>query len=574
MLKDCLQIFQDIYFEKGDRYVTDNFHLSEGSYVLVDEEGEIEKILEVGKRNLDTNDDYYFYFAQRNYLSQLIGGLQKPIDSSKKIHSNNYLSFFIKKQNINRNILTSKIVDTYYNMLLNPLEKYKKDKKKMYQQVEDKYGKADAAAIEKYKNWIKENIYTILDHVKNDKSYLKIFFKECIEDYIKESEKYVIPNIFNNTDYNKEINEVTFGLPNDNMGLNFKKPYLENKTRKNTLPYLISTEEVMIQKKFFDYLMNYVSEGKNNIYLRKGKITCLSNEEAVEDGFAGYFLRIKKGKEVEIHDFDVITGIKENIRGLTVDETIPIQYGKGREILDYIGEVETISKLKGLINVIYFNKFLTSNYFTDAKDIKLSDFRVKENLLKSRTAFFNWFYKGDSRVVKQIINKISMDLIKNSICNDYILKAKEQFNLRYGLLRYFGGVENMADILSGIVNNLRRKVNSSRTDKVDTDLEYYFAVGQITSYLISLNKSSKKMHSLINPIINCKTDEGLKSEISKLFKKYNYVIRKENKKFNNLKAMILGYEAEGKIKEDILVAGYLYNNLIYESNRGEEIKNA
>ena len=38
--------------------------------------------------------------------------------------------------------------------------------------------------------------------------------------------------------------------------------------------------------------------------------------------------------------------------------------------------------------------------------------------------------------------------------------------------------------------------------------------------------------------------------------------------------MILGYEAEGKIKEDILVAGYLYNNLIYESNRGEEIKNA
>lgn len=574
MLKDCLQIFQDIYFEKGESYITDNYHLSQGSYVLVDEKGKIEKILEINKRNVDTKDDYYFYFAQREYLSQLIGGVQKPIDSSKKIHSNNYLSFFIKKENINRAILTSEIIDKYYNVLLNPLEKYKKHKKKMYQQVEDKYGKAHETTIEKHKNWIKENIYMIFQHVKNDKNYLKIFFKKDIEEYSRESEKYVIPNIFNNTDYNKKINGVTFGLPNDNMGLNSKKPYLENKTRKNSLPYLISAEEVMIQKKFFDYLMNYVSEGKNNIYLRKGKITCLSDEEAAEDAFTGYFLRIKKGKEVEIHDFDVITGIRENIKGLSIDEIIPIRYAKGREIPDCIGKVESISKLKGLINEIYFNGFLTSNYFTDVKDIKLSDFRVKENLLKSRAAFFNWFYKGNSRVIKQIINKVSMDLIKNSICNDYTVKAKEQFNLTYGLLKYFGGGGNMADILSGVANNLRRKVNSSQTDKVDTDLEYYFAVGQITSYLISLNKSSRKMHSLINPIINCKTDERLKSEISKLFKKYNYVIKKENKRFNNLKAMILGYEAEGEIKEDILVAGYLYSNLIYESGRGEEIKNA
>lgn len=124
----------------------------------------------------------------------------------------------------------------------------------------------------------------------------------------------------------------------------------------------------------------------------------------------------------------------------------------------------------------------------------------------------------------------------------------------------------MADILGGIVAVLRKKINSDTTDKIDTDLEYYFAVGQLASYLLSLNKSNKKMHSLINPVLNCKTDEKLMAEIRKLFRKYNYAINKGSKRFNNLNTMILGYVPENsKIQEDILVAGYLYSSLIYES---------
>ena len=364
------------------------------------------------------------------------------------------------------------------------------------------------------------------------------------------------------------MDSTTFGFPNDNMGLNAKKPYLENKSRKNAIPYLISIEEVLLQKKFFDFLMNNVSQGNSNVYLRDGQIKCISNNEILEEDFNGYFLRLKKGKEVEIHDFDVIIGFKFKLKNLNIEKVIPVGYTKGKKTLDYT-RIENIKVLKEIINVVYFNKFLTSNYFTDSKDIRLNDFRVKQNLLKSRTAFFNWFYKGDSKVVKQIFDEMSMEIIKNSICNQYMIKAKEQFNLRCGILEYFGEVRKMADILNSLANTLRKKINNSQTDKIGNDEEYYFAVGQTVSYLISLNKSSKKMHSLINPILNCKLDEKLKSEVSKLFKKYNYVIRKENKRFNNLESMILGYEPEGKIKEDILVAGYLYSNLIYESNKGE-----
>ncbi len=571
MLKDCLEIFKEIYEDKGDNFVIDSYHLGEGSYVLVDEDGKFD-IFEVTKKNDDTSDSRYFTFAKLDYLSKLVD-MNKPIDNKKVIHSNNYLSFFIKKENINQQKLTDEIIDNYYNILSNPIDKYKdKEKRKMYEAIENKYGKADITAIEKNKNWIKNNIYLVLGKVKKDKNYLKIFFKASLEEYKGESEKYIIPNIYNNTQYNEQINDITFGLPNDNIGLNSKKPYLENKTRKNTMPYLISEEEVMLQKKFFDYLMNYVSEGKTNIYLKKGKIHCLSNDEALDEDFSGYFLRIKKGKEVEIHDFDTITALKKKIEGLKVDRVIPIDYGEANQLLQY-GKIEDIKILKMQINDIYFNKFLTSNYFTEAKDIRLNDFRVKESLLKSRTAFFNWFYKGNSRIAGQIFDKVSMDLIKNSISNNYIIKAKEQFNLRYAVLKYFGGEENMADILSGITSSLRAKINSSQTGKIDSDEEYYFAVGQVASYLISLNKSNKKMHSLINPILNCKTDERLKNEISKLFRKYNYAIRKDNRRFNNLKAMILGYMPEEKVKEDILTAGYLYGNLIYESSKGEENKN-
>ena len=50
----------------------------------------------------------------------------------------------------------------------------------------------------------------------------------------------------------------------------------------------------------------------------------------------------------------------------------------------------------------------------------------------------------------------------------------------------------------------------------------------------------------------------------KLFKKYNYTIKKDSKRFNNIYSMILGYKPQGEINEDLLLAGYLSSSLIYE----------
>lgn len=576
MLKDCLEVFKEIYDKKGEELITDSYVLGEGSYVLVDENGEIIEILEVDKKSSDKTGRYY-EFAEMDYLSKLVS-MDKPVDQKKVIHSNNFMSFFVKKENISNGKLTDDIIENYYMNLSDPRIKYKnskdKEKRKMYELIEDKYGKADYSLIGKQKTWISKNIFSFLElhNIKGNNNYLKIFFKYDIEQYKQESEKYIVPNIFNSTQFNVEKGKVTYGLSNDNMGLNSKKPYLDNKTRKNPVPYLISTEEVILQKKFFDVLFNNVCEGKTNVYIGNGDIKCLSNEENLVDKFSGYFLRIKKGTEVEILDFDTIVGLNNKISGLCIDTAIHIDYTKFNGELDY-GDIEEIKELKMLINSIYFNKFLTNNYFSDPKDIKLNDFRVKENLLKSRGAFFNWFYKGDTTIIKQIFDKTSMELIKNTICNGkgYMIKAKEQFNLRCGILDYFIGGEKMADILTGIASGLREKINSKLTSKIESDNEYYFAVGQVSSYLLSLNKSSKKMHSLINPLLNCKTDQKLKAQLEMLFKKYNYAIKKESKRFNNFSSMVLGYQAESQVNDNMLVAGYLYSSLIYESNKGEEV---
>ena len=82
--------------------------------------------------------------------------------------------------------------------------------------------------------------------------------------------------------------------------MNAKKPYLAAKTRKIPISYLVDGEEVMLQRLFFDYMMNLASAGKYDVYVDtvNKKILAYGPKEIPQDIEAGYYLRIKKGKEV------------------------------------------------------------------------------------------------------------------------------------------------------------------------------------------------------------------------------------------------------------------------------------
>lgn len=577
MLKDCIAIFEKELNKKGDRLIIDNHLPADGTYIIVskkDNKFVIEDVVDIkyDKKTdeIKNRDNIYFKdICEYDYNSRLID-MNKPIDSKKIIHSNNYLSFFIKKENLTNGKLTNEIIDNYYNILSDPSIKYTKKKaKEIYSIVDNKLDKINQELLEEIKVWIKENIFS-LDKFNIDlkrKDYLKIFFEAPIEIYQNECNRYVIPNIYNNNDFNLKVQDLLYGLPNNNINLNSKKPYLENKSRKIKIPYLIDENEVLIQKKFFDYLNNLASKGYVNIYLSDEYIESRKNAKLLDNDFTGLYLRLKKGKEVEIYDYDVITSYKPTLKK-------PFKLLNILEIDEKFinGEYKVYKKredFQKVINEILFSKYLVNNYYTDSKDISIKDNVLKRNLLISRDKIFNFIYKGDENGVYKILDKTSSNLIKNNINNGYIVKASHQFNFKYSLDNYLKGGKSMADIIYDIKNNLRVKINLKNTDVLENDKEYYFAVGQLISYLLSKSKSKNKKHSLLNPFINAKNNDVIKEKLKNLYKKYNYDIDEKNLRVKNLYAMIVSYEVENKVDQDMIIAGYLHSNLIYESNKEE-----
>lgn len=570
MLEDCLEVFKKQYEIKGEGYILDDYVLADGSYLLIDREGKCKLSLEVSKKDkgVSERDKTYSYFCRLDYLSRL-ADMNKALGIKKVIHSNNFLAFFMKKDNLSSGKLTEEVIERYYEVLSNPIEKYNKDKKAMeiYLAFEEEYGKPDVNAIEKNKAWIKQHITHIAEEypqIRLDKNYLKIFFDEDIERFEIESKRYFLPNIYNSTEYNVVLGGQIVGMPNDNLGLNSKKPYLKHRTRKNSTPYLINTDKVLLQKKFFDFLMNKVNQGYCNIYIDED-IHCLPGDQSMDKHFSGYFLRIQKGKEVEIRDFDTIVYLDNHIAPCSIPASIEINYAKVKYESELHPRVITqLADLKRMINSILFSKWLGSSYFREASDIKLNDTILKRNILESRDAFFTWFYKGNETLIRSLFPKISLNIIKNSIGNGYRIKAQEQWMLREGVINYLnrGGVQ-VADHMKERLDKLEVKVNEKIQPVIEDDKEYAMAAGQLVSFFLSLNQSSSPKHSLVNPILNLKSDIKLKDELRKLFKKYNYAIDRRSRRFGNLYAMVEAYKPVD-IDEDALIYGYLTNSLIYK----------
>ncbi|WP_148552150.1 type I-B CRISPR-associated protein Cas8b/Csh1 [Paraclostridium bifermentans] len=580
MLKDCIEVFTKEYDKYGDKLILDNYIPSDGKYILLSTEGQSDFKIEYSidiKYNKKTgevegrNNTHFNEICNYDYNSKLID-MNKPIDSKKIIQGNNYLSFIIKKESLSNGKLTEEIIDNYYKILSNPYLKYTKTKaKQIYETVESQLEEIDQELLNKIKNWIKDNVFNLkeLGIDITGKDYLKIFVIVPIEMYITEGKRYLIPNIYNSNDFNEKVEGTLYGLPNDNMNLNSKKPYLENKTRKVKVPYIVDNKDILLQKKFFDYLMNYATKGKTNIYLNEHGIKSFENGELPEADFEGMYMRIKKGKEVEIHSYDLVTSYKYKLsKSLNFKDVLSLQ-DKSKSDLQY-SSCKNRKDLQFIIDNVFFSKYLINNYYTEAKDISLKDSVIKRNLLLSRQAIFNWIYKGNENGVYGVLNKVSLDLIKNSITKGDTPRASHQFNLRQAINNYFKGGNDMGDIVLELKNNLRTKINCADTNSFESDEEYYFSVGQFVNYLLSKSKGKKRLHSLANPFINAKNNEVIKEKLRNLYKRYNYDIDMYGRRVNNLYAMIVSYEPQGKVNQDMIIAGYLHSNLIYESNKEEK----
>ena len=122
MIWECMEVFEKLLKEKKN-LVIENYVPKDGDYYLVhmaEEKWEIETPVSVfyDKKKgvvVGETDIRYDKICFLDYCSKLLD-MNKPIDSKKIIHSNNYLSFFIKKESLFNGKLTQKIIDVLSNL--------------------------------------------------------------------------------------------------------------------------------------------------------------------------------------------------------------------------------------------------------------------------------------------------------------------------------------------------------------------------------------------------------------------------------------------------------------------------
>ncbi len=590
MLQECINVFKSqLQQPNGETLILDQYVPKDGSYYLItrkaDHTFELDEPLEIcydkkKKEIIGAMDERYEFIKFLDYNSKLLE-MNKPIDPKKQIHSNNYLTFFVKKDALKDGKVTKEIIEGYYKILEDPTLKYKKGNvRKIFDKTVELIGELDREFLLEIKEWILNFDFSQLVYA-DKKDYLKIFF--ILEDknatkqlYEKEGKRYLLPNIFNSNDFNVEVDGEIWGLPNDNLNMNGKKPFLGHLSRNEKVPCLISQEDALLRSQFFDYLMGLASIEKCNVYVdfERNKIDGYRSGEKPESIENGCFLRIQKGKEVEIHRVEQVVNFNKNLKKTFLYSNY---FGLKKEDILAPESVETIGDIEAKINMIFFNGKLTSNYFTDAKDITLYDSVLKQSILTARDRIFTYFHTNQEVKLMGMMESVMWELLHNVLTseeNDFAKKKKlrEQLNLRWALLDYWKDEKEEIGMQT-VRQSVREKINTKEDWEFTSKEEYYYAAGQIISYLFSLSKAKSVPASEINPFLNVRSKEQFLERLLRIYQKYNYSFELKNR-FQRTFAKLQQVREEWELDRIWLVAGFADDNLFYEKSKIEKNKDS
>lgn len=570
MIDEALEVFKKIYDKEEEKLVVNKHIPKDGTYILVNiKSGKIIEKLNISydkkAKKVDGEfNQYYSYFKAFDYYSNLVD-MNKPMDPKKTIHSNQIYSFFIKKDSIRENKLTKSIIEGYKKNLLNPEEKYNsKEAKELYKNIAEKLPKIEKDIVEDIFLWIEDNVNENLLENNNKKDYLKIFFVEedldkSLEVFKNEHKRYIIPNIFNSNDYNKKIGETIYGLSNNNMGLNAKKAFLENKTRRVSTPYLVNTDEILLQYAFYNYLLPEVKQGNYFIYFLENEIIPKTYKEGCPNG-AKYLLNASYSKDVDIKNFNVIS--KNNDEEIIINfKEILHQKKKDTDEIEY-GNLNR-EKMMNNINKIFFYNSLLGNFLLNDGDLDIKDIEIKKLLMKYRNAFYKWFYLNDEAEVKKNIRKIYLDTVMVAIGNGHFFKASQQLDFGFCLEKYFYGKSELMEEIMNVKEVFLNHTLSEEDWEFSNDEEYFFAVGQILAYINYMRNSKAKSLNFIKQLTFVKNIDVLKEKIKKIVISYSHIFETKNKKINRTISNISLYQPK-EIRIDILLAGFTADIIFFK----------
>lgn len=602
MINDLLNSFEK-YF-KDNKVVVDTYMLQSGRYYLFSKNGKFLNYLKVDK-DTDISTNIYNYFKVRDYYSNCINS-NKVVDNKiipKKICSNNYLTLFFKncyvkgingkyadKKEISLDKFEIGIAD-YYRSLAELGIKNKKEKEilesiKEYVVTNDEILNMKENMIKIFEetvNIIKKEIIENKDSVRKD-CWIKIFIETDENEYKKASDKYLYLKIFNTNDYNIfKFNEI-YGINNYNYGLNSKKSFLELKTTTYKKSF-ISQEKIKSIRNMYIWLLKIISPLNYAIlpvnFDFKEEIKDIKNISNIDV----YLLNVKNDKgSAVITDFEYIPNYNSNIRPFICKNYIDSKISEKNKSISINQNINNICDLQGFVSKIWFSGFLEESYFCydekvkKIKESEISDWK-KRMLLKYNKAFKNTFLNQNPIFLKQQLNKIGQEVVKNYLKEqlpksekNLLNSTKKAMNLWIALADYFVEEVNMSDKIRESITNAKSIIKNK--GQIRDDKTFYAVLGQVVYYLVSQTKSNGPTMEILDPILECNNINFLKKRLELLHKKYAYTISLYNMQYKNALSELLIYEPSKSEKEniDILLAAILSDNVFYQSKQ-ENIDN-
>ncbi len=547
MIYDLLEVFKKEYDEKGDKLIFDNYELKEGIYIKVSNDNSF-KAFTVKKKNRETifsdingglNSREYEWFKERDYYSDVISN-RKVLDAPKKIiHNNNYLSLYMKVEQFNLENLEH-IKKNLYSKLLNFSFKDKHEIKLVKEYKELNTCKRKRDVVKKYK-FLKNNMERIGNLSKDNEitNYIKIFFDAPLDRYKEESSIYFSIKLFNKNIYSKYIDNLIYGLPDSNIGLGDKKPFLKNLTRQTSTPFLILKEDALLAKKFFDWL-------KFQKYMDK---TPLSSE---------FFLNRDFREKDLIIDFDYLPVKIDRFQNpIEIKNHLMLKKGK---VLIEDETIEYLYLLEDKIDEVLYNRQLKNNYYGEV--YKKLDNSFASFIYSTRDAMSGYFKKYDDRAFYQVIEKYATHLAIEHLIRGRFLQAGLSLNLKFSLRKKKEDTMNIKEMQEKIID----RIEDGDYSELSVD-EFFYISGQMARYLISQSEAHQKNGDLLESYLRANSSAKLKRVIESEYFKYKHAISLGYVKFNNAMSLIMSYEENDKLSlsknMDSFLVGALSENIFY-----------
>ncbi len=586
MICNLLERFREVYKIRGDDLIIENHLLKKGLYLKILEDGTIQSTI-IKKKKKDEEPDNtkeYKWFRKADFYGGYLDS-NKAI-KNKRVHSAIYPAFFIKIKTIKK-LDKNNNVNTRYEDPLKLINEY-------YEVLEKNYCKATEENLKydkKKLNWTKtflidrwNAIENMIDELLKDnqidlEDYLKIFFEFYDWGIYKdESSRYLSKKIF--LSYNKGNiyykNKEEHGCSCFNVNLNEDKPYLKHRTRVTQIPYVYDFREAIIIYKYLKWIANqkigYSIIESNYSYKTPISFSYSANEN--NDAIIVKSEFNKKGTFI-LSDFDIIPSFNKNRKIEIVNVLNTKEYNEDTKTCLKVNYDSGTNIYDSLCNI---DKYIYNNNLRQSFDKKKEELKTNSktgmtqnfiNLLnQSLDSLLNFAYKGVEDGFENIVYSIFPFLVRERLKVFGRKKAADAFNTYVSCRNYINkGEDKLAGKITKLVNKSMDLFKKENMDFNCID-EYSFIAGQVVYYILSRNKADKKNHDLVEPFLAKHRASDLNKEIKFWFRKYSYDIRMNFENFNKAFSMVLGYDSDEKINEDIFLAGYLTNNLFY-MNREE-----